>query len=150
MHFQLGVGVGLETFDEEEVHGGHAADQILDGRLRFLPQFAHQHPALGAHDHHFRGASLPVPEGILARPVQIEGVVGVLHGGNRQTPGPEARHQRHQQLGLAATAPAHEAEDPHGQSSFRESASSGNRKPNTGKPCWRKSRSSERAKPMRS
>src|SRR3546814_13820501 len=74
---------------------------------------AHQRPAIAGGDHHLGRTGLAVPEAVLAGPVDIEIVMGVLDGRDGDAAGGQCRQEADQQGRLAAAAPAGEAEDLH-------------------------------------
>ena len=89
MHLDLRVRVMLEPFDEQQVDRGHPRHQLVEARLRAVAQFVHQGPAAGRGDHDLARAGLAVPPGILAGPVDVEFVMGMLDRRHGETP----RHQ---------------------------------------------------------
>ena len=71
-------------------------------------------PALGRGDDHLGGAGGAVHEGILARLVEVEAVMGVLERRHAHAARDQARDELGDQRGFAGTAPAGETDDAHG------------------------------------
>jgi hypothetical protein len=86
--------------------GGEPCQEIGEARLFLVPQLVHQRPAAAGGDEHLAGARLAMGVGILARLVDIEGVVGVLDGGDGEPPPGEDGDDAREQGRLARPAPA--------------------------------------------
>lgn len=78
MHLDLQMFVVLETFDQNKINRRQMMQQFSERRLFLFAQFMHQGPALTRRDQDFMRARLPMFETILARLVDIKGVMGVF------------------------------------------------------------------------
>ena len=107
------MGAPLEPFDKNEIDGRHARQQIVQIRFGTVTVFVHQRPTLGRRDHDFACAGGAVLKGILARLVDIEGVMGVFHGRYRQPTGDDDGQEPNHQGGLAAPRKPRKTEDFH-------------------------------------
>jgi len=73
------VPLALVAFDQDQVAGREPVQSGLQGRFRLVAQLVHQCPPVAGNDHHLDRASLPVPERVCLRLVDIESMVGMLH-----------------------------------------------------------------------
>src|SRR5437762_1664911 len=73
----------------------------------------HQRPAAGRGNENLGRARLAMAIGILARLVDVESVMGMLHGGDAQAAAHKLGEQTRNQRRLAAAAPARETDDAH-------------------------------------
>ncbi len=87
-----------------------ARQLLVQGRLCLVAQLVHQDPAPVRCDQHFGGAGFAVPVRILARLVDVEGMVGVLDQRNLQPLRNKTGNEFLDQCGLATTGPAGETE----------------------------------------
>ena len=112
-HLELGDRRELEALDQQQVAGRDALHLLLERRLVRAAQLVHQHPAPRRGHQDLRRAGMAVAVGILARVVDVEGVVRVLDQRHAQPVLHEARDELLDERGLAAAGPAGEAEGLH-------------------------------------
>src|SRR6185437_1048262 len=84
--------------------------------LLLMAVLMHQRPAAGGADQHLARAGLAMFVGILARLVDIEAMMRVLHRGNADAAADELGDQPYQEGGLAAAAEPDHSEKAHGGS----------------------------------
>ena len=113
--FDLGVGVEFEALDQQQIYRGHPRYQFSERRLLIAAQFVLQGPAAPRGDHDLACAGLAVTPRILTRLIEIERVVRVLDGRNRDPASDQLWYQRRHQRCFAAAAPPGNAEDLHCQ-----------------------------------
>src|SRR5579864_283550 len=138
MHLELRMRMALEPLDEHEIDSRHVAQQLRQSRLGSAPMLAHQRPAPLGRDHDFDRARLAVAIAVLARLVHVEGMVRMLHGGDRNAAPRQLRNEAQHERGLAAAAPAREAEHPHGPTvhAMRRGSADGEAGGSTGTSMW--------------
>ena len=76
--FDFRHGLTLVTLDQHEVARRKTTQYLLKARFALLPEFVHDRKALAGDDRHFERAGLPMTEGIGARLVYVEVVMGML------------------------------------------------------------------------
>ena len=82
MDFELGKGVALEAFDQHQIDRRQLGEQVGQVPFRLVAQLVQDGEALGRADDHLGRAGGAVHEGILARLVEVEAVMGVLERGH--------------------------------------------------------------------
>ena len=75
---ELRYRFAIEAFDEQQIARRHATGQIRQRGLGRAAQLVHERPAARRGDEDFGAARFPMPEGILARLVDLESVMRVL------------------------------------------------------------------------
>ena len=68
----------FEALDQQQVNRRHAAHQLVEGRFGVATQFVLQSPAAARDDHDLARSGFAVAPRILARPIEIEGMVRML------------------------------------------------------------------------
>ena len=109
----FGCGWRLKPSTSSRSTGRHPRHQLVEARLRASRSSCIKRPAPRRGDHDLARAGLAVPPGILAGPVDVEFVMGVLDRRHGEAARRQLGNQRRQQRGLAAAAPAGKPEDPH-------------------------------------
>jgi hypothetical protein len=113
MHLDLGMALGLEALDHDEVDRRQPPEEVGKARLALLPQLAHERPAPTRGDQHFAGAGATVLERILAGLVDVEGMVRVLDGRDREAAARELGDELDEERRLARPAPSRQPDDAH-------------------------------------
>ena len=111
--FDLGEGVALEALDQDQVDRLEQAQEFGERRLRRPAQFPHQREPIGRRDQHFVRLGGAMLVRILAWPVDVEAVMGVLDRGHAQATPAKFGNEPDDERGLARSAPAGEADRAH-------------------------------------
>ena len=106
VHLDLRMREGLVALDDDEIDGGEPAQKNREPGLGLVAPFAHQGEAAARRDQHFAGAGLAMRMQILARNVDVEGVMRVLDGRDDKAPAREFGNERHEKRRLPRPAPA--------------------------------------------
>ncbi len=114
VHFELGMALALVAFDQHQIDRAELLEQRAERGLGLAAQLVDQRPAAGGADQHLGRAGHAVAVRILARLVDIEGVMGVLDRRHREPARDQAGDHLDEERGLAGAAPAGEADDAHG------------------------------------
>ena len=107
------MALALVALDQHQIDRRELAQQRGERRLGVAAQLVHQRPAAGGADQDLGRAGQAVAVRILAGLVDVEGVMGVLEGRDREPARHQAGDHLGQQRGLAGAAPAGEADDAH-------------------------------------
>jgi hypothetical protein len=78
MNLELRDRLFLEAFDKHNVAWRHTTELLRQFRLRLIQNFMHQYPALRRRKHDFARTRLAVPVRVLARLIDVEGVMGMF------------------------------------------------------------------------
>ena len=111
--FNLRVIMMLETLHDHQIDRSHSLQQFVERGLGCAAQLVHQRPTLSRGDHHLPRTRLPMEPGVLARLIDVKGMMGMLYRGYGDSARNELRYQRRHQGRLSASAPPREAKDPH-------------------------------------
>ena len=88
VHFDLGIRLAREALGQDQVDPPRIeqGQQVAEGRLGAdLVHLAHEYPAVPRGDQHLRRAGFPGAEAVLAGPIHVEAMLGVLHHGHTQS-----------------------------------------------------------------
>ena len=113
-NLDFGVRLALEALDHDDVDPGQHCEQLGERGLRRAAKFAHQRQTPRRGDEHLPGAGRAVLVEVLAGPVDVEIVMGVLEGRHAEAAPLELGDEPHDQRRLSRAAPAGEADHAHG------------------------------------
>src|SRR5262245_26261782 len=113
MHLQLGMRLALIALHQHEIDRAELVEQRFEGELGVSTQLVHERPTVGRADQHLARPRHPVGMGVLARLVDVEGVMGMLEGRYLEPAGDDTWDYLGEERGLARAAPAGEADDAH-------------------------------------
>ena len=103
----------LVAFNQHQVDILNAIEQFKQARLLPVFKFRNLRPAFGRRNDYLPGAGLAMLETVLARMINIEGMVRMLDGGDTQTPPHKLLHQLHNQGGFSGVLKSRNSEYTH-------------------------------------
>src|SRR5262249_26250478 len=98
----LGMRMEFKALDKQQVNRGHPRHQFVEGRFGVAAQFVLQSPTAPRSDHDLARACVAVAPRILARLIEIEGMMRMLNRRNRDPASDEFRYHCRHQRRLAA------------------------------------------------
>jgi hypothetical protein len=107
------VHFALETLDQHQVARCELRQQFRQRWLRCATILVQQRPALDGCDQHLLRARLAMQVTVLARKIEIEGMMRVLDRRHAQSASRCELHQSRDQVRLAGVLATHDAEDFH-------------------------------------
>src|SRR5262245_64969490 len=113
MHLELGMRLALVALPQTAIDRAGLLEQRLERELGVSTQLVHERPTVGRADQHLGRPRHPMGVGVLARLVDVEGMMGVLEGRYLEPAGDDTGNYFGEERGLARAAPAGEADDAH-------------------------------------
>lgn len=107
------VITALEAFHENEIHRAEPTEQVAQSGLGLLSELVHQCPASGGPDQDFMRPGLSMLPRVFPWRIDVEVVVGMLHGRDAETRDRKGWYQSLEQRRLSGAAPSSQANYPH-------------------------------------